>query len=208
MTWGQNDLGAKQPQFAPNSAVLWSGDKSVIRDKIYLSTLDSPLIVNTQPVIGLSSLEHHPGYSLCCWMTSWNYALIQSLIIFLVPPGYSKVKLILLSIWYHCTRRRANARNVKARLHRRFLLRSFSFWCMWLNGLTYECIRPSVQSYILKSILLWLNHSIACVRMRKIATKISCVNVPLDYTICIGSTYTVHRPFYISICKVVSYFYN
>ena len=25
----------------------------------------------------------------------------------------------------------------------------FSFWCMWLNGLTYECsIRPSVQSYI------------------------------------------------------------
>ena len=147
--WGKNDLGAKQPQFAPNSAVLWSGDKSVIRDKIYLSTLDSPLIiVNTQPVIGLSSLEHHPGYSLCCWMTSWNYALIQSLIIFPVPPGYSKVKLILLSIWYHCTRRRANARNVKARLHRRFLLRSFSFWCMWLNGLTYECIRPSVQSYI------------------------------------------------------------
>ena len=37
---------------------------------------------------------------------------------------------------------------LKARLHRRFLLRSFSFWCMWLNELIYECIRPSVQSYI------------------------------------------------------------
>ena len=37
---------------------------------------------------------------------------------------------------------------LKTRLHRRFLLRSFSFWCMRLNGLTYECIRPSVQSYI------------------------------------------------------------
>ena len=28
------------------------------------------------------------------------------------------------------------------------LMRSFSFWCMRLNGLTYECIRPSVESYI------------------------------------------------------------
>ena len=37
---------------------------------------------------------------------------------------------------------------LKAHLHTRFLLRSFSFWCMQLNGLTYECIRPSVQSYI------------------------------------------------------------
>ena len=36
----------------------------------------------------------------------------------------------------------------KVRLHRRFLLRSFSFWCMRLNGLTYKYIRPSVQSYI------------------------------------------------------------
>ena len=34
---------------------------------------------------------------------------------------------------------------LKARLHRGFLLRSFSFWCMRLNGLTYECTRPSVQ---------------------------------------------------------------
>ena len=65
---------------------------------------------------------------------------------------------------------------VKVRLHRRFLLRSFSFWCMRLNGLTYECIRPSV-SKLYKSILLWLNHSIACVRMRKIAR----VNGPLRY---------------------------
>ena len=39
-------------------------------------------------------------------------------------------------------------RSLKARLHRRFLWRSFSFRCMRLNGLTYECIRPSVQSYI------------------------------------------------------------
>ena len=37
---------------------------------------------------------------------------------------------------------------LKVRLHRRFLLRSFSFRCMRLNGLTYECIRPSVQRYI------------------------------------------------------------
>ena len=37
---------------------------------------------------------------------------------------------------------------LKARLHGRFLLRCFSFWCMRLNGLTYECIGPSVQSYI------------------------------------------------------------
>ena len=36
---------------------------------------------------------------------------------------------------------------LKASLHRRFLLRPFSFWCMRLNGLTYEFIRPSVQSY-------------------------------------------------------------
>ena len=68
---------------------------------------------------------------------------------------------------------------LKARLHRRFLWRSFSFWCMRLNGLTFECIRPSVQSYT-KSILLWLNHSIACVRMRKISTKIARVNGPLS----------------------------
>ena len=27
---------------------------------------------------------------------------------------------------------------IKARLHRRFSLRSFSFWCVRLNGLTYE----------------------------------------------------------------------
>ena len=37
---------------------------------------------------------------------------------------------------------------LKARLHRRFLLWSFSFWCLRLNGLTYECVRPSVQSYL------------------------------------------------------------
>ena len=41
---------------------------------------------------------------------------------------------------------------LKACLHRRLLLRSFSFWCMRLNGLTYECIRPSVQSYC-----IWIN---------------------------------------------------
>ena len=40
---------------------------------------------------------------------------------------------------------------LKARLHRRFLLRSFSLWCMRLNRLTYECIRPSVQSYIINT---------------------------------------------------------
>ena len=28
------------------------------------------------------------------------------------------------------------------------ITRPFSFWCMRLNGLTFECIRPSVQSYI------------------------------------------------------------
>ena len=50
---------------------------------------------------------------------------------------------------------------------------------MWLNGLTYECIRPSAAK-LYKSILLWLNHSIACVRMRKIITKIICVNGPLN----------------------------
>ena len=36
----------------------------------------------------------------------------------------------------------------KVFMHTRFLLRSFSFWCMRLNGLTYECIRPSVQSNV------------------------------------------------------------
>ena len=56
----------------------------------------------------------------------------------------------------------------KARLHRRFLLRSFSFWCMRLNGLTYDCI---INQYF--------RDSIACVRMRKIATKIARVNGPL-----------------------------
>ena len=61
-------------------------------------------------------------------------------------------------------------RSVKARLHRRCLLRSFSFWCMRMNGLTCERIRPSVAK-LYKSMLLWLNHSVACVRMRKIATK-------------------------------------
>ena len=45
-----------------------------------------------------------------------------------------------------CTIRRKSC-YLKARLHRRFLLRSFSIWCMRLNGLTYEFIRPSVQSY-------------------------------------------------------------
>ena len=57
------------------------------------------------------------------------------------------------------------------------ITRPFSFWCMRLNGLTFECIRPAVQTAKLyKSILLWLHHSIACVRIRKIATKIARVN--------------------------------
>ena len=50
---------------------------------------------------------------------------------------------IYIFMWKICS-----VENIKARIHRRFLLRSFSFWCMRLNGLTYECIRPSVQSYI------------------------------------------------------------
>ena len=46
---------------------------------------------------------------------------------------------------------------------------------MRLNGLTYECIRPSVQNYINQ----YFCGSIACVRMRKIDTKIARVNGPL-----------------------------
>ena len=38
----------------------------------------------------------------------------------------------------------------------------------------------NVLDHLCKAILLWLNHSIACVRMRKIATKIARVNGPLS----------------------------
>ena len=63
----------------------------------------------------------------CSWLMLklWSYA-------------YDRLKPIYIYIYSF----------LKARLHRRFLLWSFSFWCMRLNGLTYECIRPSVQSYI------------------------------------------------------------
>ena len=47
--------------------------------------------------------------------------------------------------WSNSLRANAQYQNndkLKARLHRRFLLRTFSFWCMRLSGLTYECIRP------------------------------------------------------------------
>ena len=72
-------------------------------------------------------------------------------------------------------------KDIKARLYRRCLLRSFSFWCMRLNGLTYECIR-TICAKLCKSILLWLNHSIAYVRIRKITTKIAHVNGPFSTT--------------------------
>ena len=62
---------------------------------------------------------------------------------------------------------------LKARLHGRFLVRFFSFWCMRLNGLTYECIRPSVQNYINQYFCDSMAGWITCVRMRKIATKIA-----------------------------------
>ena len=66
-----------------------------------------------------------------------------------------------------------------ARLHRRFLLRSFSFSCTRLNGLTYryliECIGPSLQSYINQ----YFCDSIAYVRIRKFATKIASVMLRL-----------------------------
>ena len=55
----------------------------------------------------------------------------------------------------------------------------FSFWCMRLNVLTYECITICAKLY--KSILLWLNHSIASVRMRKIATKIALIYRSLQW---------------------------
>ena len=56
----------------------------------------------------------------------------------------SHVRATSVECWQHCLPRNT----LKARLHRRFFLRSFPSWCMRLNGLTYECIRPSVQSYI------------------------------------------------------------
>ena len=67
-------------------------------------------------------------------------------------------------------------RSFKARLHGRVLLRFFSFWFIRLNGLTYVCIRPSVAKLYKSIVNLLLNHSIACVRRRKIATKIANVN--------------------------------
>ena len=71
-------------------------------------------------------------------------------------------------------------RSLKARLHARFLLRFFSFWCMRLNGLTYECALITICATLYKPILLWLSHSIACVRMRKMATKIRLITIPLS----------------------------
>ena len=68
---------------------------------------------------------------------------------------------------------------VKARLRGRFLGRFFSFCRMRLSGwvtkvLIYIAL-PQMVWYIRKSI-----HLIACIKRRKIAAKIACVNGPLD----------------------------
>ena len=46
-------------------------------------------------------------------------------------------------------------------------------WMDWLSNVFDHLCKA-----IYKSVLLWLNHSIACVRMRKIARKIAHVNGP------------------------------
>ena len=140
--------------------------------------------------IPLFMLEHK-SWQLCTWLSSLNhflfvYSSFQSRVTscqrraqtdhkkFSNRNYTSSVPYSFRIYRYHV---HVNACSLKARLHRRFLLRFFSFWCMRLNGLTYEYIRPSVAK-LYKSILLWFNHSIACVRMRKIAAKIARVNGP------------------------------
>ena len=54
------------------------------------------------------------------------------------------------------------------------------------------CLLKCVYSVYSATILLWLNHSIACVRMRKIATKIARVNGPYDSS----SSMTRHSKLY------------
>ena len=61
-----------------------------------------------------------------------------------------------------------------------FFFRSFSLHnILRLRFKNYILRMSHICAKVYKSILLWLNHSIACVTMRKIATKIACVNGPL-----------------------------
>ena len=59
---------------------------------------------------------------------------------------------------------------IKARLHGRFLWRFFSF-----------CMTHAIEWLSHKSIDLYI-HLIACIKKRKIAAKIACVNGPLERT--------------------------